>query len=146
MRRPVWEDAVNINGGKWIVRLKKGVADRIWEDIVMAIIGDQFDECNVPSVVDGTSEEREEDELNGSGKILSMSSNSDPEICGCTLSVRESEDILSIWNKDGTDSKVRQKIRYVRHLNACFSTTYSRTTQRYDTEDTEPPPLNRNGV
>ncbi|KAI7822922.1 translation initiation factor eIF 4e-like domain-containing protein [Gamsiella multidivaricata] len=41
--RPVWEDPVNINGGKWIVRLKKGLASRYWENLVMAVIGDQFD-------------------------------------------------------------------------------------------------------
>ncbi|RMZ79751.1 hypothetical protein DV738_g3121, partial [Chaetothyriales sp. CBS 135597] len=40
--RPVWEDEANKKGGKWIVRLKKGVADRYWEDLLMAIIGDQF--------------------------------------------------------------------------------------------------------
>ncbi|OAL38088.1 hypothetical protein AYO20_02540 [Fonsecaea nubica] len=40
--RPVWEDEANKKGGKWIVRLKKGVADRYWEDLLLAIIGDQF--------------------------------------------------------------------------------------------------------
>ena len=28
--RPVWEDAENKQGGKWIMRLKKGVIDRYW--------------------------------------------------------------------------------------------------------------------
>ena len=32
--RPMWEDEANVNGGKWIVRLKKGLAARYWEDIV----------------------------------------------------------------------------------------------------------------
>ncbi|KAF9202468.1 Eukaryotic translation initiation factor 4E type 2 [Haplosporangium sp. Z 27] len=41
--RPVWEDATNNNGGKWIVRLKKGLASRYWENLVLAIIGDQFE-------------------------------------------------------------------------------------------------------
>ncbi|KAG9065759.1 Eukaryotic translation initiation factor 4E type 2 [Linnemannia hyalina] len=41
--RPVWEDTTNINGGKWIVRLKKGLASRYWENLIMAVIGDQFD-------------------------------------------------------------------------------------------------------
>ncbi|KAF9436743.1 Eukaryotic translation initiation factor 4E type 2 [Entomortierella beljakovae] len=41
--RPVWEDSTNINGGKWIVRLKKGLASRYWENLVIAVIGDQFD-------------------------------------------------------------------------------------------------------
>jgi len=43
--RPVWEDEANKKGGKWIVRLKKGVADRYWEDLLLAIIGDQFVEA-----------------------------------------------------------------------------------------------------
>ncbi|EXJ76513.1 translation initiation factor 4E [Cladophialophora psammophila CBS 110553] len=43
--RPVWEDEANKKGGKWIVRLKKGVADRYWEDLLLAIIGDQFMEA-----------------------------------------------------------------------------------------------------
>lgn len=40
--RPVWEDEANKRGGKWIVRLKKGVADRYWEELLLAIVGDQF--------------------------------------------------------------------------------------------------------
>lgn len=44
--RPVWEDEYNKNGGKWIIRLKKGVADRYWENLLLAMIGDQFMEAN----------------------------------------------------------------------------------------------------
>lgn len=40
--RPVWEDEANKKGGKFIIRLKKGVADRYWEDLLLAIVGDQF--------------------------------------------------------------------------------------------------------
>jgi translation initiation factor 4E len=40
--RPVWEDEENKRGGKWIMRLKKGVADRYWEELLMAIVGNQF--------------------------------------------------------------------------------------------------------
>ena len=43
--RPVWEDDANKKGGKWIVRLKKGVADRFWEELLLAIVGDQFMEA-----------------------------------------------------------------------------------------------------
>ncbi|KAG8942705.1 hypothetical protein FRC04_003535 [Tulasnella sp. 424] len=43
VRRPVWEDPLNASGGKWVLRLRKGLADRLWEDLVIAIIGDQFD-------------------------------------------------------------------------------------------------------
>ena len=44
--RPVWEDEENKMGGKWIMRLKKGVADRYWEDLLLAMIGDQFAEAS----------------------------------------------------------------------------------------------------
>lgn len=40
--RPIWEDDVNKKGGKWVVRLKKGVVDRYWEDLILALIGEQF--------------------------------------------------------------------------------------------------------
>lgn len=43
--RPVWEDEANKKGGKWIVRFKKGVADRYWEDLLLAVVGDQFAEA-----------------------------------------------------------------------------------------------------
>ncbi|KAF8920844.1 eukaryotic translation initiation factor 4E member 2 [Mucidula mucida] len=89
IRRPVWEDPVNISGGKWIIRLKKGVADRIWEDLVLAIIGDQFDDCRPESEQDSEW----------------------PEICGCTISVRQHEDIVSLWNRVDGDIKLRDKIR-----------------------------------
>jgi translation initiation factor 4E len=40
--RPIWEDDENKKGGKWVVRMKKGVADRYWEDLLLALLGDQF--------------------------------------------------------------------------------------------------------
>lgn len=40
--RPVWEDKENRKGGKWNIRLKKGVSTRYWEDLLLAIVGDQF--------------------------------------------------------------------------------------------------------
>ncbi|KAK3988608.1 translation initiation factor eIF 4e-like domain-containing protein [Cladorrhinum sp. PSN332] len=43
--RPIWEDDENKAGGKWVVRLRKGVSDRYWEDLLLAIIGDQFGEA-----------------------------------------------------------------------------------------------------
>ncbi|KAJ4293376.1 hypothetical protein N0V90_008659 [Kalmusia sp. IMI 367209] len=43
--RPVWEDEENKRGGKWIMRLKKGVADRYWEELLMAMTGGEFMEA-----------------------------------------------------------------------------------------------------
>ncbi|KAG8649855.1 hypothetical protein MANES_08G145200v8 [Manihot esculenta] len=41
--RPLWEDSANSNGGKWIIRFKKVVSGRFWEDMVLALVGDQLD-------------------------------------------------------------------------------------------------------
>lgn len=43
--RPVWEDDENKKGGKWVVRFKKGVMDRYWDDLLLAAVGDQFAEA-----------------------------------------------------------------------------------------------------
>lgn len=76
--RPIWEDDENRNGGKFLVRLKKGVADRYWEDIMLALIGEQFNDAGV-------------------------------EICGAVISVRNGEDIISVWTaaKEGKMIKFR---------------------------------------
>lgn len=78
--RPIWEDDVNRKGGKWVVRMKKGVADRYWEDLLLSLIGDQFGDAG-------------------------------EEVCGAVLSMRNGEDILSIWTR--TDGGRVLKIRYV---------------------------------
>ncbi|RKF73173.1 Eukaryotic translation initiation factor 4E [Golovinomyces cichoracearum] len=82
--RPVWEDDENRKGGKWIVRLKKGLADRYWEDLVFAIVGDQFTDAS-------------------------------EEVCGAVLSVRNGEDILSIWarNDGGRVLKIRETMKRI---------------------------------
>ena len=39
---PMWEDAANKDGGKWIVRIRKGFCSRYWEELLLALIGEQF--------------------------------------------------------------------------------------------------------
>ncbi|KAK4646294.1 hypothetical protein QC761_209170 [Podospora bellae-mahoneyi] len=82
--RPIWEDQENKAGGKWVVRLKKGVADRYWEDLLFAIIGDQFGEAS-------------------------------EEVCGIVVSIRNGEDILSIWTRSSGQRvlKLRETMRRV---------------------------------
>lgn len=78
---PFWEDSQNKSGGKWMLRLRKGIAARYWEDILLAIIGEQFDVG--------------------------------AEICGAVLSIRNNEDIISVWNKTSENTEAVNKIRYV---------------------------------
>lgn len=40
--RPMWEDAANRQGGKWSIRLRKGLAARMWENLLLALLGGQF--------------------------------------------------------------------------------------------------------
>ncbi|XP_074009291.1 eukaryotic translation initiation factor 4E type 2 isoform X4 [Numenius arquata] len=35
-------DDANKNGGKWIIRLRKGLASRCWENLILAMLGEQF--------------------------------------------------------------------------------------------------------
>ena len=42
--KPVWEDESCKNGGRWIIRLPKTHTNKYWEDIIMALIGEQFSE------------------------------------------------------------------------------------------------------
>ncbi|KAI8996445.1 eukaryotic translation initiation factor 4E class II [Trametes punicea] len=100
VRRPVWEDPLNLSGGKWIIRLRKGVADRLWEDLVLAVIGDQFD-----SVVDESESHQQEPNPEG------VPPGEWPEICGCTISVRQNEDIISLWNRHDSNAKSKEKIK-----------------------------------
>jgi len=79
--KPTWEDPSNEKGGKWIVRLPKGLASRYWEEIILALIGGQF--SGVP----------------------------DGEICGAVVSVRFSEDIIGIWNRTSNDRDLIDRIR-----------------------------------
>jgi len=79
--KPTWEDPNNAKGGKWIVRLPKGLASRYWEEVVLALIGGQF-----PGVPDG-------------------------EICGLVISIRYSEDILGIWNRTALDRELVERLR-----------------------------------
>lgn len=75
--RPIWEDEVNKLGGKLVCRIVKGAANRLWDETLLACIGDQFGEDN-------------------------------DEVCGVVLSVRNNEDILSIWlRSDSAKNRVK---------------------------------------
>lgn len=81
--KPTWEDPSNAKGGKWIVRLPKGLASRYWEEIILAMIGGQMGPGSIP----------------------------DGEVCGAVLSVRYAEDILGVWNRNAADREMVDRIR-----------------------------------
>lgn len=73
--RPIWEDTPG--GGKWMLRLRKGLAGRLWEQLVVALVGEQA----------------------GSG------------VQGAVISIRHSEDILSVWTSKADDQAQTMAIR-----------------------------------
>lgn len=44
--KPMWEDEANARGARWILRLKKGAGSVFWEELLLAMIGEQFDVTN----------------------------------------------------------------------------------------------------
>jgi translation initiation factor 4E len=132
--RPVWEDPHNSSGGKWILRLKKGLADRYWEEIVLALVGETFF-GGLPPLDEAEREKwrakRRAKSISGSGSSDALArlpdswesevdgeddvieENECEEICGVVLSVRKDEDILSVWNRDASEAgrKIRERIR-----------------------------------
>eukprot|EP00850_Spirogloea_muscicola_P004064 SM000017S02804 [mRNA] locus=s17:383626:385920:- [translate_table: standard] len=77
--KPLWEDAANHSGGKWIARFRKGLVGRFWEELVLALVGDQLEQ--------GES------------------------VCGAVLSIRTGDDIVSVWNRDASDSQAVMQLR-----------------------------------
>lgn len=140
------------------MRLKKGVADRLWEELVMAVVGDQFDDCgpgnagfggtptgaaDVASWRSGPPGGETPGAGNGNGNGNGVASvGNEPEICGCTLSVRQHEDILSVWNKHGLDSRVNQRIKcvHLRNFLYIYLPKPDASLQRYNQKSVRPPP------
>lgn len=96
--KPTWEDPNNKQGGKWIIRLRKGLAARYWEELLLGIVGEQFD---VGNEVCGT--------------VLSIRYNED------IISIWNR-------NADNTEatSKIRDHMRRLLRLPAFISTEYKR--------------------
>lgn len=80
--KPVWEDPVNATGGKWIIRLKKGLINRLWEHLVLALITGDLD-----------------------------TPGADFEACGVVVSIRYQEDILSVWSRTAMDENVKKTLK-----------------------------------
>ncbi|KAG9302281.1 hypothetical protein G9A89_008772 [Geosiphon pyriformis] len=70
--RPVWEDPQNENGGAWSFRVNKNNTAVVWRELLMLLIGEQFEEC------------------------VGL----DDDIFGLTVSSRYNSDIFTIWNKN----------------------------------------------
>ncbi|KAI9613160.1 hypothetical protein H4Q26_010439 [Puccinia striiformis f. sp. tritici PST-130] len=97
--KPAWEDPENVGGVKWKIRLKKGLANRLWETLIMSLVEGglekliQNDNNSSSSGEDDDQDDQDEGEEGWEKRR---------EICGVVLSIRRDEDILVVWHKTGT--------------------------------------------
>ncbi|XP_064400992.1 eukaryotic translation initiation factor 4E type 3-like [Halichondria panicea] len=72
-RRPIWEDSDNAHGGLWSFKVRKMHTTKVWQELLLAAVGEQFSECV------------------GGGDC----------VCGVSVRIRGfDQDIVQIWNED----------------------------------------------
>ncbi|XP_030566255.1 eukaryotic translation initiation factor 4E1-like [Drosophila novamexicana] len=74
--RPMWEDAANNNGGRWVITLNKILKDdldKLWLDVLLCLIGEVFDHLD--------------------------------QICGAVVNIRGKSNKISIWTSNGNNQE-----------------------------------------
>jgi len=66
----MWEDEQNKRGGTWRLRVSKKDTPKVWQELLLAAIGEQ----------------------------LSEGVNEGDAICGVTVTLRDKDDIVQVWN------------------------------------------------
>ena len=119
----VLQDPANENGGKWMIRLRKGLASRLWESLVrrscvLALPAPPCRSPRCPSVPPGLTTVTHV----GSAQLLAVIGEQfdvGDEICGVVLSVRPHEDILALWTRTAADHNTILSIRCGVPLRVC---------------------------
>jgi len=98
-RKPVWEEEYNCKGGTFRLRVHKKDSNKVWKELLMAAIGEQLNEFV-----------HEKD-----------------EICGVSISTREKEDCVLIWNTSAElakESRILECLRLILPDTTFVSTFY----------------------
>ncbi|UYV84954.1 hypothetical protein LAZ67_X004090 [Cordylochernes scorpioides] len=85
---PLWEDSANKNGGIWKMKVHKNFTEKIWIELLMAAIDEQFSDCLAPG----------------------------DEISGVTINIKEREDLVQLWNKNANLANKGKVIEKVKEL------------------------------
>ncbi|KAL6721756.1 hypothetical protein ACLMJK_000861 [Lecanora helva] len=80
--KPVWEDPRNIKGGAWTFRIPKAHAEEFWKEVLMMAVGEQFADIIQPG----------------------------DDLCGLSMSIRFNNNLISIWNRVGSNEKTKDGI------------------------------------
>ncbi|XP_073842184.1 eukaryotic translation initiation factor 4E1 isoform X1 [Musca autumnalis] len=79
--RPMWEDAANKQGGRWVITLNrcpKAELDNLWLDVILCLIGEAFDHSD--------------------------------QICGAVVNIRQKANKISIWTANGNNEEAAIEI------------------------------------
>ncbi|XP_043069958.1 eukaryotic translation initiation factor 4E1 isoform X1 [Drosophila bipectinata] len=79
--RPMWEDAANKQGGRWVITLNKSSKsdlDNLWLDVLLCLIGEAFDHSD--------------------------------QICGAVVNIRGKSNKISIWTANGNNEEAALEI------------------------------------
>lgn len=95
-------------GGKWIIRLRKGLASRCWENLILAMLGEQFmvGEEICGAVVSVRFQVKPRNADTHCFHLVTHCQLRHGFFASCLQ-----EDIISIWNKTASDQATTARIR-----------------------------------
>ncbi|XP_041379633.1 eukaryotic translation initiation factor 4E type 3-like [Gigantopelta aegis] len=115
--RPVWEDESNCRGGYWRFKVHKQDTPTVWKELLLAAIGEQMSDC----MADGD------------------------EVGGISVSIRDRDDIVQIWNIASDLSEQSTIISKVKELlpNVTFPALFYKAFQTHEAFEADKVPFTR---